>query len=308
MGTWLFRTLLGLALITLPMTALASGEGCGTKKFYHLGCPKKKAPPQPAAPVHGGLAKTTSATNEPTNADPAAPATEVVFHVGNESNQNDGVRGPFTYGLEATHAFRNGVSLEGAYTRLHERGMPKSAFYVDEAQLSLKSPEARVLGQPLVFGATAWKNRMMDMYTNLGGLEVTRSGKIAVNAGVYGGHATLDELRGRFIGAQLGASGSIGPVELAIAHMSGAIRTPGDASRVGEGRYRKSGIEAATNVHFIGTLPLTVTGSLEKRYFSFGNGGPVADPTDTYIFVTGVEANAGDLLHVVKGALGRGAR
>lgn len=232
---------------------------------------------------------------------PIEPTTELVIRTGNESNQNDGVFGPFTYGLEGSHVFPNGMALKGTFIRLHEPGTPFIASFLDEGQLMLEFPETKIMGQPFLIAGTAWKNRMIDMYTNLGGVEFTYSGKaVSLNAGLYAGTATRDDLSGRFFGAQFGISKSLGPVGLAIDQMNGVIRTLGDPIGLGQGRYSKTALEASMNVNVASKFPVTLTLSGEIRYFDFGNGRPMNDPHDVFILVCGIEINIGDVIKIAR--------
>jgi hypothetical protein len=224
-------------------------------------------------------------------------ARELIIRVANESNQTDGLLGPFTYGIKGSYEFRKGPVIEGTFIRLHEPGSPFIASFLDEGQLTIQFPGLLSRVQPLTIAGTAWINRMIDMYTNLGGIEFSRDGKIiSLNAGLYAGTATREEASGRFLGAELALSRSFGPVEIAIVQMNGVIRTPGDPGSLGGGRYSKTGLEAAIAINSAGTLPVAVTLSIEKRYFNFGNGGPKNDPQDAYIFIGGMEINFGNIL------------
>lgn len=225
------------------------------------------------------------------------PSGELRLRVGNESNQVDGVFGPFTYGLEGHYTFTNGMGIEAAMIRLHEPGSPTFNSFLDEGQLSLKLPEITFLQQRLAFTATIWSNRMIDMYTNVGGIEVADKWEtLAVNLGLYAGAAVRDEVSGRFLGGRLGISHVFGPIELALEQMTGVIRTAGDLNSLGGGVYQKTSLEANAEVNLSNSLPLTLTFSVEKRYFDFGNGGPAIDPLDSYILVLGVEINIVGLL------------
>lgn len=207
--------------------------------------------------------------------------TEIVLRLGNESNPVDGIFGPFTFGPRGSHTFTNGFSVEAGYIRLHEPDTPFFSSVLDEAQLSLRLPETKVANQPLVIGATAWQNRMIDMYTNLGGLEITRTGPIAFFLGFYVGSATRENLASLFTGVQAGPSFTIGPVQLGLSFLGGRI---GDS-----GTYRKTAIEGATDFFKERPLPLSLNFAIEDRFFNFGSGGPVSAPQDEFIFVTGLE-------------------
>ena len=224
-------------------------------------------------------------------ADAPAAKSEFTLRLGNESNKNDGNFGPLTYGLRVEHAFSNGTEVEAGYVLLHEPKTPSSAAAVDEAQFTFKLPETRLVDQPVVVGLTAWKNRMIDMYTNVGGVEVTRTGDFAVTAGIYVGSATREELSRRFVGGQAGVSGSIGPIELGASQMVGSILTDRD-----RGYYRKTAVEAAANLPVVDKLPLQLTFSIEDRYFDFGNEQARSDPSDALIFVTGIEVHFEEIL------------
>lgn len=224
-------------------------------------------------------------------------ARELIIRVANESNQIDGLLGPFTYGIKGSYEFLKGPVIEGTFIRLHEPGSPFTASFLDEGQLTIQFPGISCLGQPLTIAGTAWINRMIDMYTNLGGVEFSSDEKIILlNAGLYAGTATREDVSGRFLGAELGISRSFGPVDIAIGQMNGVIRTPGDPGSLGGGRYSKTRFETAIAFNSAGKLPVAVTFSVEKRYFNFGNGGPKNDPQDAYIFIGGLEINIGNIL------------
>ena len=172
------------------------------------------------------------------------------------------------------------METEAEYIRLHEPGTSTFTSVLDEAQLTLKLPETRILNQSIILAGTAWKNRMIDMYTNVGGLEFTRIGPLSLTAGFYLGSATREDAWSRFVGVQLGAGASIGPFEVAAAHMNGKMT---------DGHYRRTAIGAATNIHDSKSLAISLTFDIESRYFNFGNGGPASDPQDEFIYVSGIE-------------------
>jgi hypothetical protein len=204
----------------------------------------------------------------------------LLMRLGNESNPVDGIFGPFTYGLRGEYTFTNKITAEAGYIRLHEPQTSLSKSVLDEAQLTVKFPEIELASQPIIVGITGWKNRMIDMYTNIFGLEATRSGKISTTLGFYIGNATHKDDSGRFAGAQLGISNSLSPVELGMSYMGGTIDT---------GNYQKIALDLATNLNEIGKIPLSITFAIEDRKFNFGDGGPVSESRDEFIFVTGLE-------------------
>jgi hypothetical protein len=216
------------------------------------------------------------------------PRSDFVLRLGNESNQNDGKFGPLTYGIRANHTFDDRSAFEAGYILLHEPGTPRNSSVLDEAQLTFKFSETHFFNQPITFAATAWKNRTIDMYTELGGLQLTRKGDLSFNAGVYGGRATLDDLSGRFIGFEAGISGTLGPFEIAFDHINGRIDT--------DGIYQKSALEAASDISFSKNIPLTLIFSLEDRYFNLGDGRPASQSSDELIFVTSFEIHFGPSL------------
>ena len=118
------------------------------------------------------------------------------------------------------------------------------------------------------------------MYTNLGGIEFTRKDKVAVTLGGFLGAADREDVSGNFRGVELGLSAPIGLVNTSVACLFG---------KIDDGSYRKCGIEGGIDFREESSLPITLTFSIEERYFDFGNGGPVSDPRDAYIFITGVE-------------------
>lgn len=201
---------------------------------------------------------------------------ELVVRLGNESNPPDGVFGPFTYGLRGSHQFENELAVEAGYIRMHEPHTPTFESVLDEAQATVRFPEYR----SFTVDAIAWKNRMIDMYTNLLGIEVTRKGEISLSLGGFAGTATREDESGRFRGLQLGASLPLGSVELSTACLFG---------KIDEGSYRKCGIEGGMELRETSSLPLTVTAAIEERYFDFGNGRSVSEARDEFIFIAGLE-------------------
>jgi hypothetical protein len=232
-------------------------------------------------PAPGGAGKAA-----PEGAEEHELDSDLVIRLGNESNQNDGVIGPFTYGIQGSHKFGNGTVVEGSFMRLHEPKAPTFKSFVDEAQLTGNFPECELAGQHLVPGITAWKNRMIDMYTNVGGVEVARKDAITTKIGVYSGSATLEEFKRRFAGGQIQLSGSLGPVEIAASYMGGKMES---------GSYKKSALEFGMDVPMQLVLPLTITAAIENRYYDFGDGGPRNDKSDTQIYVVGLEIHIGEL-------------
>jgi hypothetical protein len=59
--------------------------------------------------------------------------------------------------------------------------------------------------------------------------------------------------------------------------------------RIDTGHYQKIALDFATDLIEIGKIPLSLTFAIEDRKFNFGNGGPVSEPRDEFIFVTGFE-------------------
>jgi hypothetical protein len=225
------------------------------------------------------------AANEP---EPTKPQVDLSIWLGNESNQADGIWGPITYGLIGNYTFENEMAIEATFVRMHEPGMRTFDSFLDEGQLAIRMPPIGSLS----LDATLWRNRMMEMYTTVGGAEITNDVKtIALNAGLYAGTASREEVSGRFLGAILGVTKSFGPVEASLSHFAGLIHTPGDPSGLGKGKYHKSSLEATMP---IGT-PVTASLAVERRYFDFGNGGPVSEAIDTYILIVGAEINLTDL-------------
>jgi hypothetical protein len=221
--------------------------------------------------------------------EPEKSRVELSMWLGNESNQADGIWGPVTYGLIGNYTAENEMAIEAKFVRMHEPGMRTFDSFLDEGQLSVRMPS---IGS-LTLGAILWRNRMMDMYTTVGGAEITDDVKtIAWNAGLYGGTASREDVSGRFLGTLIGITTSFGPVEASLSHFAGLIHTPGDPSGLGKGKYHKSSLEATMS---IGT-PVTASLAVERRYFDFGNGGPVSEAIDTYIFIAGVEISISELL------------
>ncbi len=228
------------------------------------------------------------------------PKSKISLILGNESNKPDGFAGPITWGAEGSHDFKNGMSLEATYVRLHEPKTPFNQSFVDEAQLTLLLKEGKLFSQPMHVGVTAWKNRMMDMYINVGGLEVSREGKVTLNVGLYAGNATREEEKGRFLGAQIAGSVPIGRFTLELSHITGVIKTPGDFKFLGSGRYNKSSISAETEINIGQKLPITLSVAVDRRGFNFGNGGSVNDPIERYIEVTEVKIPLKELVQIFK--------
>jgi hypothetical protein len=204
----------------------------------------------------------------------SAKSSELKIHLGNESNAPDGLLGPYTYGLRARHQFKNEISVEAGYIRLHEPGLPVFESALDEAQLTAISPDTG----GFVIAATLWKNRIVDMYTSLAGLEVTRAGSVSLTAGLYLGNADREEERGNFRGAQLAVGGNLSRVDLSLGCLFGQID---------RGSYRKASLEASVDLPR--RFPSTVSMSIEERFFDFANGGSKIDPIDKYIFVASLE-------------------
>jgi hypothetical protein len=48
----------------------------------------------------------------------------------------------------------------------------------DDAQFTFRAPEIQIVQQPINLAATAWKKRMIDIYINVGGAELTRLGAL----------------------------------------------------------------------------------------------------------------------------------
>lgn len=202
--------------------------------------------------------------------------TEIVLRLGNESNPVDGIFGPFTYGLRGSHQFENEFDIEAGYIRMHEPNTPSFNSVLDEAQVALRSPEV----SSYAAGITAWKNRMIDMYTNLLGIEITRKDKASITAGIFLGTATREDLSENFRGVQFGLSVPISDIDLSGACLVGKIES---------GSYRKCGVEAGKSFRENSSLPFTATLGIEARYFDFGNGGPVSEAQDEWIFISGLE-------------------
>ncbi len=114
---------------------------------------------------------------------------EILFRLGNESNPVDGFWGPITYGVRGNYQFQNQVNVEAGYIRLHEPHTKSSESVLDEAEFAIRSPEIH----SWIFGAIRWKNRMIDMYTDLSGIEISYKADISVLGGVCAGRALLEE-------------------------------------------------------------------------------------------------------------------
>jgi hypothetical protein len=62
------------------------------------------------------------------------------------------------------------------------------------------------------------------------------------------------------------------------------------------GRYRRAALEGSTDLFAESKMPLTLTFAIEERYFRFGHDGPVSEPKDEFIFVTGIEVHFENLI------------
>ena len=208
------------------------------------------------------------------------------LRLANESNEADGLFGPVTYGLIGNVTDESGLALDATFIRMHEPDMAPLNSFLDEAQLTVSFPATEALS----FAATLWKNRMMDMYTTLGGLEIEQAFEpVSMNLGLYAGSASRFEVQGRFLGAGLEVGAEFGKLEVAIAHVAGLIHLPTDRSSLGVGKYHKTGLEAEIGLNSSESFPVRSTLSIERRFFDFGSGGPASEPIDTYIVVIGFE-------------------
>lgn len=216
------------------------------------------------------------------------PALDLAIRAANESNWADGVFGPFTYGLRGQYDSPSGIEADAVFIRLHEPGTRTFDSFLDESQLSIRFPP---LGST-TFGATLWKNRMMDMYTTLGGLEFSHPfAPIVIEGGLYAGTASRLDVSGRFLGARLRVSATVGNLELGLEHIAGTIHLPDDPTTFGVGLLHHTTLDAAMDLSEALKLPLHIMLGLERRYFNFGDSGPVNDLIDTYIVVFGVEVS-----------------
>jgi hypothetical protein len=212
---------------------------------------------------------------------------DLSIRAANESNWADGVFGPFTYGLIGQYSFPAGMELDATFIRMHEPGMRTFDSFLDEGQLSLRMP----LGST-TFAATIWKNRMMDMYTTLGGLEFSHPlAPITIEGGLYAGTASRYEVSGRFLGARLRVAAEFGNLEIGLEHIAGTIQLPGDPTAFGVGLLHHTTLDAALDLAESIKFPLHLTLGVERRYFNFGDSGPVNEPIDTYIIVFGAEVS-----------------
>ncbi len=233
--------------------------------------------------ILGSCVQASGAESQPTSEravgspkDEHQKRTEVIVRLGNESNPVDGLLGPFTYGVRGSHQFESKLAIEAGYIRMHEPSTPSFESVLDEAQATLRLPEFR----SFVLDATLWKNRMIDMYTSLAGIEVTRKGEVSLNLGAYAGTASREAESGRFRGGQLGISTSLGSFELTAACILGKIDS---------GSYRKCGVEGGMDLLEENAVPFTVTAAIEERNFDFGNGRSKSEPRDEFIFIAGLE-------------------
>jgi hypothetical protein len=215
-------------------------------------------------------------------------STELVLRLGNESNGPDGVWGPVTYGVLAGHRFQGGLAIEAGYVRLHEPGWAALKSGVDEAVLALSAPEIHWLGQPFVFSARAWRNRTIDMYTTVGGVEVSRPGRVSFLLGGYAGDAERGPVEQRYVAFQLGAGATFGLLDVGAFLVDGVIG--------GSGHHTVAGLDAGWNFLTGSRLPITLTLSLQGRSYRFADGGPASHPDDALIAVLGAEVHFENLL------------
>jgi hypothetical protein len=242
--------------------------------------------PVSAWSAKGPLSEGTSAGAKETMEKTPESNSDLVVRFGNESNQPDGAFGPLTYGLRGSHTFPQGLVLEAGYIRLHELGTHAFSSFLDEAQVTLRLPERPLLSQSVVLGVTLWKNRMIDMYTNLAGVEISGTGRVVPGLGLYVGTASRNEFSEHFYGLQLSLAGSLGPFEFSAGHLNG---------RINQGLYRKTALQAAWKLPLFSRLPMTLTLGFEDRYFKFGIFGPVSDANDERILISGLEMHWGAL-------------
>jgi hypothetical protein len=206
-----------------------------------------------------------------------AEENQFVVRLGNESNPVDGFFGPATYGLHVNYLFQNSMSTELTYMRMHEPNTPTFDSVLDDGQFILRFPEVNTF----TIDVTGWKNRMIDMYTNLVGVELTHKNTISPMIGAYVGTATRDDVSGNFQGLQIGATTNVGFAEIGASCLFGKIDS--------EGSYRHCGVDAGIDFKAESSVPLTLTFSIEERAFDFGPGRPSNEAADEYIFVTGLE-------------------
>jgi len=232
------------------------------------------------------------------SAEPSAPEpnNEVVMRFANEANTPDGVFGPLTAGFAGQYVFDGGTEVDATYIRLHEPGTPPAHSVVDEAQGTIKGPRMHLFGQPIALAGTAWQNRMIDMYTNLGGLEVSRPdlGPLSVTVGAYAGNAIRESVRGLFAGGQVELSGALGRFDWSLSHMEGTIDHT--CSTSGVGSYRKSAAGVAVRVFASHSVSLGMTLDVEDRHYSFGSLGPSSASQDALILVAGLELHLASVL------------
>lgn len=231
---------------------------------------------------------------ETQEAEPAPPSSELAVRLGNASNQPDGLWGPVTLGLNARHAFGQALTIEASYVRLHEPHAPATVSHVDEARVTTAIPHLHFGGKMFEIAATAWENRLIDMYTDLGGLQITKEGAVSLLAGLYGGRASRGDVRGGFFGGQLAVSGPVGPLEWSLSYVDGNIVSP--ATGFWAGKYHHAEADLTWNTSPARWLPLTIAVDIEERAFNFGPGGPSSAREDEWIFVAGLEWSLGPLL------------
>lgn len=211
------------------------------------------------------------------------PPAELAVLLGNESNGSDGVFGPLTYGLEGGGPLGRGFAFEAALVGLHEPGTGALTADLDDARAALRLPAFSLASRPLTAGGTVWRNRMIDMYTTVGGAELAREGPVEATAGFYAGRASRGAVTAQFLGARMAVSGSAGSFTWEASALGGLIRSPGEARR--GAAYRRTAVEVSTMLNPVARLPVGLTLAAEDRWFSFGPSGPASSPRDDLILV-----------------------
>src|SRR5262245_41924054 len=130
---------------------------------------------------------TSAGKDVPEPQPPEEAHSELVLRLGNESNARDGVFGHVTYGLRGAHRFAGGLARVAVYIVLQQAATPALSSVVNHAHRTIRFPELAVLKQPLTVGATASQNRTIDMYTTVGGVELTSAGVISLMLCLYMG-------------------------------------------------------------------------------------------------------------------------
>lgn len=210
-------------------------------------------------------------------------SSEFVVRLGNESNPVDGFFGPFTYGAQGSHRFDGDSSISLGYMRLHEPSSSTLTSVLDEAQATVSLP----VSSGTQAGLTGWQNRMIDMYTNLFGLEFSSGEVLSILFGMYAGSATREEVSGKFFGGQIAFQMEVSNLEFKLLCVLGTID---------QGSYRRCEFGVSKDFLTRALFPVTTTLDVEERYFDFGVDRPKSEPQDEFIVVAAIEIHLEKLI------------